>query len=327
MMVIASHATPAGETSSLRTLEAERVLAQVSDELATALSVTEMEANSVAFTVSDRDGDGLGETIRYSWGGTSGDPLTRELNGGAPVTVASGLTEFDIDYETDETETAPSTPAVEEGPEELMIQQDALNTGFQQSTNINGGTVAGELIQPTLPADATGFRITRVLFQADASGSADGVFAVQIRQRQISGAPSGAVLDQVLVNEADLVPGNWYEVDFTEGGPLDPTLGGFVIFKQVSGNGVVASLKVGNFSPMTPNTTYFSSSNSELTWIGDNLKNTWLFVYGVPQEESGGGGGGDPEYRLAGAHLQMRTADSLLTAASAMWNTPEVDGP
>jgi type II secretory pathway component PulJ len=70
----------------------------VTMDLSLAQSFSERTGKAVTFTVPDRDGDGQPETIRYSWSGTSGDPLTRQSNGGTVVTLAENVTRFDLDY-------------------------------------------------------------------------------------------------------------------------------------------------------------------------------------------------------------------------------------
>lgn len=67
-------------------------------DLSLALSFSERTGKAVTFTVPDRDGDGQPETIRYSWSGDAGDPLTRRINGGTIVTIAENVTRFDLDY-------------------------------------------------------------------------------------------------------------------------------------------------------------------------------------------------------------------------------------
>lgn len=61
------------------------------NELRVAQSFSERTPASVQFTIADRTGDATPETIRYAWSGTVGDPLTRQFNGGAAVTLLENV--------------------------------------------------------------------------------------------------------------------------------------------------------------------------------------------------------------------------------------------
>ncbi len=57
-------------------------------------SFGEVSANSITFSVPDRDGDSISETIRYSWSGTPGGSLTRQYNGGTVAKVVHDVYAF-----------------------------------------------------------------------------------------------------------------------------------------------------------------------------------------------------------------------------------------
>lgn len=65
-----------------------------------AQSFSENTTTAVTFTVPDRNGDNNPETIRYAWSGNAGDPLTRQYNSGAVVTVAENVHTFHIDSQS-----------------------------------------------------------------------------------------------------------------------------------------------------------------------------------------------------------------------------------
>jgi len=85
---------------------AQEILGTIMLDLNEAIRFTERTAAAVTFTVPDRTGDGMTETIRYAWSGAAGDPLTYEFNGSA-VTLASGIQNFDLSYLTRDTTSAP----------------------------------------------------------------------------------------------------------------------------------------------------------------------------------------------------------------------------
>ncbi|MBT4864492.1 MAG: hypothetical protein HON53_05135 [Planctomycetaceae bacterium] len=89
---------------------AAEIQADLTADLQHALSFSERTANAVTFTVPDRDGDFVPETIRYAWSGTLGDPLTYTYNGGTPVTLAGDVQRFNLTYLTRDMTGAATTP-------------------------------------------------------------------------------------------------------------------------------------------------------------------------------------------------------------------------
>jgi len=98
-ILIASHALPDGERPATRIVQSASVAGQIVEELRSAIWIREHTATSVEFAVPDRDGDGNAERIRYAWSGTSGDPLTRQYNGGKVVDVLDDVNVFDLGYD------------------------------------------------------------------------------------------------------------------------------------------------------------------------------------------------------------------------------------
>lgn len=77
--------------------KATSLLQQITAEVALAKTVTERTATAITFTVPDRNADGQDETIRYSWTGTAGNPLTRTYNG-TSATIADNVYYFNATY-------------------------------------------------------------------------------------------------------------------------------------------------------------------------------------------------------------------------------------
>src|ERR1051325_4118910 len=86
-VVLSAKAIPDGRGPAAAAISGERAQDLMTSELMTAVGVTEQTANAITFTVPDRNGDSVAETIRYAWTGTAGDPLTRQYNGGNVVNV------------------------------------------------------------------------------------------------------------------------------------------------------------------------------------------------------------------------------------------------
>ena len=66
---------------------------------AMALSFAERTPEAVTLTVPDRDHDGKGETIRYSWTGPDDGRLLRQVNGGPAVAIAENVRHFNLTYQ------------------------------------------------------------------------------------------------------------------------------------------------------------------------------------------------------------------------------------
>ena len=106
-------------SAPLNQATANSILNDILADLKHAISFSEHTANAVTFTVPDRTGDGISETIRYAWSGTTGDPLTFEYNGSSAVTLADNVENFDLTYLTRLT-TAPIPPPPD-GKDQLLF--------------------------------------------------------------------------------------------------------------------------------------------------------------------------------------------------------------
>jgi len=100
VMLIASKALPDTGNPADTIITASVAAEQLESELKFAVTFSVRDANTVEFTVADRNGDDIPETIRYTWSGTAGDPLTRQYNGGTVFTVAEDVNDFFLDYHT-----------------------------------------------------------------------------------------------------------------------------------------------------------------------------------------------------------------------------------
>jgi len=97
VIVVASHAIPDVEDPVQVKLATMDVVDQIGRELYYATSITEATATAITFTVPDRGHGAAGpETIRYAWSGTTGDPLTRQYNGGMAINISTGVQFFDL---------------------------------------------------------------------------------------------------------------------------------------------------------------------------------------------------------------------------------------
>ena len=124
-------------------------------ELATA--ILDVSDKRIEFLVADRDGDEIEERIELSWSGGAGTPLTRKVNGGAPVEVLSAV-------HTSTTAVRTSTPNTFVSTSAVTPAASAIDGGF-----IDGGWSPlypngrlGLRVLPPLPAPVTHWRLTGV---------------------------------------------------------------------------------------------------------------------------------------------------------------------
>ena len=125
-VVLASKAIPYGEDQTNVFLSSGKAAEDLVTELQFALAFTQRTPTLVEFTVADRDGDTVDETIRYEWSGTAGDPLTRQYNGGPIVSVIDSVVDFGLEYDTI-TVTEGLTTEVESVELELMSYDSSTN--------------------------------------------------------------------------------------------------------------------------------------------------------------------------------------------------------
>ena len=97
-ILLATHAIPDGESPVETTLETAAVADQILADLRYAKTFLKREPADVEFTVADRTGDALDDTMRYLWSGTPGDPVTRQFNGGNTPAILENVEQFDLTY-------------------------------------------------------------------------------------------------------------------------------------------------------------------------------------------------------------------------------------
>lgn len=204
-IVIASKALPAKSDTMRTSVQAAQALDRIAGEIESAIYVSQLTATSIAFTVADRNSDGLPERIGYSWSGVAGAPLVRTYNGVA----ANVLDAVDV------LNLVPNVRYVSEtypGPG----VEDLLPSVLQDSTSILGGastlllgstntTNYGQYFAPTFGSDVIGWRPTQARISA-AINKTPGTFRVQVRTASTSLVPTGTVLEEKVVNAALLPP-------------------------------------------------------------------------------------------------------------------------
>lgn len=106
-IVVASSAIPEKSDAQAQQLAAWDTIQTMAEEIETAVNFTTCTTSVIEFSVADRNGNGVFETIRYQWPETSGQPLTRRYNSSAAMTVVENVQAFELAYTTEPFERTP----------------------------------------------------------------------------------------------------------------------------------------------------------------------------------------------------------------------------
>lgn len=96
---VAARAIPSADTVPWSAVLCARTLGQLAADLQYATSISTKSSNEIVFQVADRNGDAVGETVRYVWAG-AGTSLIRQYNGGTSVEVLKNVQDIQLAYDT-----------------------------------------------------------------------------------------------------------------------------------------------------------------------------------------------------------------------------------
>jgi len=263
-------------------IPASQYASQVAEDLREATAFVQRSASDVTFTVPDRTGDGVPETIRYAWSGTAGDPLVYQFNNSAPITLAMGIENFDIEYLLRSTPSGSTGSQEQESSEMLLIYHQAAGG------NLNGKVIrknkgAAQYFKPTLPTNTTKWKITKIRFWAKKNQAATGLLNIRITGADAAMKPTGEVLDSAQLPESSLI-GNWRRVEISFGAltDLDPSAGYCLVILDGAWTASGEIRWERNGSPMTPNAHYMTTDDGGSTWSDPVDDKDMLFeVYGT----------------------------------------------
>jgi hypothetical protein len=188
MISLSSRATPTDGGVQAAAAEAADCFAQLTADLQLARAVTELTANSITMTVPSRDGSGVAQTIRYAWGGTTGDPVTIAIDGteGVLVTAAEDFTLGAVSgvHSVFTEQSLVSNSAV-------GIQAATIPSG---SAKIPFGGGYLQAVSATADTDVIGWAVTQVIVGLSCTGATAGE-SVGVSLVAITGAgvPTGEV--------------------------------------------------------------------------------------------------------------------------------------
>lgn len=126
-MYISFQAADSEATPAPSLLRGSEFLTDLQLDLQDAIDITEENQESITVVVSDRTGDSIDDTIRYSWSQNPGDPVFRQFNGGTSENILGDVNQFDIEYETDSGDVEALTVEIQVGPQAAAILQSSFS--------------------------------------------------------------------------------------------------------------------------------------------------------------------------------------------------------
>ena len=278
-IVLATKALPSMTSPAQHALKAADVSQQIMGELRYASSISESSTHRLAFVVPDRNGDSLPDTISYTWSAASGDPLLRQFNSGAAVKVLPDVQEFEVAFDT--TTTTEMVAGEGESPT-TMLTYHSTGAGYT-SIGVTSSVWPGQYFTPSLPADATGWRVTGVAFWARADLPGGGETAVQLQAATQAGLPTGSVLAEKALSAFSLDPYSyqWTFVAFDSTPRLAADEGVCLVLRHLSGSTpchvLLDSAPSGFVSPMS----FLMTTDAGQNWNATQTMSMDFAVYGT----------------------------------------------
>ena len=325
---MATKAVPDGKNTASATMTASRVMELMASDIAFATSVnaSPYDSNNLSFTVPDRNGDGLSETVYYSCAtppaGTIPQPaagimwLTRQYNSSAATTLLNNVLEFNFNYDT---LSVPLPPGTVQGANTLLASN--TGTGGYGQVTVNGSNSFAQYVEPVLPANTINWTLTKVQLQMQ-QAAAGGSVVVQIRPA-IGGLPSNTVLGQVTLSGFP-VSMAWQDINFNNLTGLSPYSGFCVVIINAGGN-AACSLQFCNNSSGTGG---YLNSNGGATWSQNAGKDFQFTIYGQVATPNTGSAGAN--YYLTDVQCKLRTNQnnsSRIVTSIRTYNQPQVPHP
>ncbi len=260
------------------TIEASVTARQITAELSSAMSIIDLTPTSIEFTVADRDANGMAETIRYAWDGTTGSSLTRQYNGDTEVDVLDNVYDFGLTYHTESNDVEVDDLVEEESAEQLLAQYDIA--GNVQTYDVKASFWPGQFFSPLLSTDVVHWRVTRVEAVLEKE-TADQMLHVQLRSATSATTPSATILEEVIVNSDSLADVfDWRTFEFNNVSHLHPTQKLLLVFTD-DGAGFPAKVKCVDTPGPVPRIKLVTSTNQGANWLLIPSTNCQFRVWGT----------------------------------------------
>jgi prepilin-type N-terminal cleavage/methylation domain-containing protein len=302
-VLVATRAIEQSTSKSACIRQASSVSQELASELSTAVAVSGRNANSISFSVPDRNADGSTEDISYSWSGTAGAALYRRYNSETATAVLDNVYQFQLSYDFVSI-LFQNLP----GGEVLFAEHTSANDlGSFRPGNL---ICASQSFTATLPKENEKWRITGVALYCRQKGDTGGQVTVQAAYALSDGKP-GVVFCQATVPESVMGTSYaWQDFPFSSCSTyLLPTQSVCIVVRgsvadscEVRYHGKNATASGGY---------YYQSTNAGVTWSLQSGQSLLFQVYG---NATGVSDGTMSETRLSGVRWQLRAGgDSTAT--------------
>jgi len=320
-IILATRALPDASSPPKTVITASESAEQIAAELQYAISINSRSAKMIEFTVADRNGDNVPETIRYEWSGTAGQPLTRRYNSGTVLNILDAVQEFNLSYNL-ETVSSQVTPG-NESSETLLMSYDS-NQSLGDYTILDNQWY-GQYFFPSLPVGTIKWKVTRVEFYAKVNGLTTGQCLVQLQLPTTGKLPSGLVFEQKTLYESTLLTTyTKQQFSFSNVSNLSPDKGLCLVFQWISDT-YACNIRGRTSGAGTSDRYVVKSTSDGATWSALSSQSLLFWIYGTvttagtPQTQS--------RYYLKSAEIKLRTGSDqqlgVLTNARII-NKPEV---
>ncbi|MEX0887238.1 MAG: hypothetical protein WD009_12460 [Phycisphaeraceae bacterium] len=162
-VVLASHALPTRDGAAVRAAEAGRVYERLSTELGYAIAVIEREADAVTLLLAPRPGEADPRRVRWAWGGSAGDALTRQVGDADAVTILTDVAAFELTYESQSVSwTYPGPAVLTPFPVKIASSTPSglIGSLLPQTWTVTQQRWIGQYVLADLEADVIGWRPT-----------------------------------------------------------------------------------------------------------------------------------------------------------------------
>lgn len=317
-LIVASRAVPDEADTTVAVVEAARTADSIADEMKAALWVMEHTSTAVTFTVPDRNGDGVPERIRYAWGGSAGNPLTRSYNGGTAINVVESVEAFNLTYTTFTTTEIYPGPLTESA-ESLLMSHDTASDLNEEHVHYDQWWA--QYFKPALPSEAVAWRVTRVRFMAKDDND-ELPTTLSLRLPNANFTPSETIVDSTSIDPAAVTGDHqWLEKSFTNAGGLAPETGLCITFTANAGN--TCKLRVRDKNVVMANAAWVEGNPDWQTPVTNEA--LLFYVYGT-HSYIGPDQTATREF-ISGVRIKLQPTDDAATAiitSAYLLNEPEV---
>lgn len=274
-VLLAGKGMPDAGGRSAATADARRLTQRLADDIELATEITELGPDRVAFTVADRNSDGLPESYRYELDSATRSKLVRTTNGGTPVVIAENVKEFSL-AATSGTVSAESTVNLVTDEERLLYVYKGGGSSKKGLTLLFANAM---WIKPLLPADATAYVPTRARVFITPNGAKLGILSVELKA-DAGGKPAALTFDQGTILESSLANGGtWASVNFPLSRTLLPGSAFFIVLRSID---ITVAAEIETSSNPVPQTvaSLYTSDDGGVTWVQTPDRALPIEVYG-----------------------------------------------